>query len=141
MGTTTHTSCRIAGISGRTSTAGVAILVNASGTLGTTTSSARFKHSVEDIDPRFTEKLYDMRVVSFIYNDDETKRPQYGMIAEEVEKIMPEICVYDNDDSTQPVNTIQYHILVPMLLKELQVAVARINELDAKVTALELRIP
>lgn len=130
IGNAIHNTCAISGISGKTSTSGVAVLVNSSGILGTTTSSQRWKENIQPLDASVAAKLEQMRVVSFNYKDDKTKKIQYGMIAEEVLPIMPEICVFDNDDPNQPVNTIQYHILVPLLVKELQVQKARIDQLE-----------
>lgn len=133
---TSQTTCAIAGISGRTSTSGVAVLVNASNVLGTTTSSLRYKENVQTLPNSVAAKLEQMRVVQFTYKDDPDHKIQYGMIAEEMLPIMPEICVFDDDDPTKPVNTIQYHVLVPLLVKELQVQKARIDQLESTILKL-----
>ena len=66
----TQTSCLIAGISSATSTSGVAVLVNASGVLGTTTSSERFKNTISTIPAERAAKIHNLRPVDFYYNDD-----------------------------------------------------------------------
>lgn len=132
---TSQTKCAIAGISGRTSSAGVAVLVNSSGVLGTTTSSERFKENIHTLDNSVSAKLNQLRIVDFNYKDDPAKKIQYGVIAEEAAIPFPELAVYDNDDPNQPVNTIQYLSLIPLLIKELQVQKARIDELTSSTVA------
>lgn len=132
----TQTTTVVAGISGRPSPSGVAVLCNTNGQLGTTASSSRFKNNINSIDSTFTSKIYDMRVVSFIYNEDPTNKLQYGLIAEEVELVMPEICVYDSEEPEAPVNTVQYLSLIPILLKEIQVQKNRIDALETQLSSL-----
>jgi hypothetical protein len=132
----TQTSCAIAGISGKTSTSGVAVLVNASGVLGTTTSSLRFKENVQTLPNSVSAKLENLRIVQFNYKDDPNHKIQYGVIAEEAVNQYPELTVYDNDDPSQPVNTFQYLSLIPLLVKELQVQKARIDQLESQMQGL-----
>lgn len=108
------------GVSGRTSSAGVAVFVNNSGVLGTLTSSQRFKDDVVTLGADTSTKLQALRPVQFVYKpgvDDGSKTLQYGLIAEEVEKAFPELVVR-NDDGT--VQTVRYHFLTPLLLAEVQ---------------------
>jgi len=125
-----HTSCAIAGISNQTSTSGVAVFVNASGELGTTTSSERFKNSIETVSDAISRKIYDMRVVNFYYNDDPS-RIQYGMIAEEMAEILPEIVVRDNDEEDGLPRAIQYHLIQPLMIKQLQAHQTRLNAMPS----------
>ncbi len=109
----------IAGIYGATSSGGVSVYVNSSGRLGTQTSSLRFKEQVRDLGDT-TNALMKLRPVSFLYkpeyaNGDRTL--QYGLIAEEVAKVYPELVAYDNDG--QPY-TVRYQYLSTMLLNEVQ---------------------
>ncbi|MGO9303890.1 MAG: tail fiber domain-containing protein, partial [Candidatus Korobacteraceae bacterium] len=109
----------IAGIYGATSSGGVSVYINSSGRLGTQTSSLRFKEQVRDLGDT-TDALMKLRPVSFLYkpqyaNGDRTL--QYGLIAEEVAQVYPELVAYDNDG--QP-STVRYQYLTPMLLNELQ---------------------
>ena len=117
----THTAATIAGISGATSVGGVAVLVNASGELGTTTSSARFKEDVRDMADA-SDVLRKLRPVVFRYREDavgaeEAKTTQYGLIAEEVEQVAPELVANDLDGKPY---SVKYHELPALLLNELQ---------------------
>src|SRR2546430_16837378 len=80
-------TCYIAGITGQTSSGGVAVFINANGKLGTLTSSARFK---DDIKPmaNASETILALKPVTFRYKEeiDSEGIPQFGLIAEEVEK-------------------------------------------------------
>ncbi|MGD0932869.1 MAG: tail fiber domain-containing protein, partial [Candidatus Korobacteraceae bacterium] len=87
--------------------------------LGTVVSSRRFKDSIADMADS-SSKLFQLRPVTFFYKpqyDDGTHTLQYGLIAEEVAKVYPEMAVYDKDG--QPY-TVKYQLLAPMLLNELQ---------------------
>lgn len=88
-------SCKIAGISGATSTAGIPVLINTSGVLGTTTSSRRFKKDIIDLPNTVVDNLYKLSVRQFKYIEDEQQEIQYGLIAEEVADVMPELVVYE----------------------------------------------
>ena len=69
-----------------------------------------------------SQQLLALRPVTFRYNQassDGTKPIQYGLIAEELAEVYPDLVVYDKDGQVQ---TVQYHKLVPMLLNELQQA-------------------
>jgi hypothetical protein len=114
-----QTATYIAGISGETVSAGVEVYVNAKGQLGTITSSRRFKNDINDMG-RISEKLMNLRPVTFRYKDSAEKGPhplQYGLIAEEVAKIYPNLVQYDKQGKPF---TVYYHLLTPMLLNELQ---------------------
>ena len=126
LGNSSHTSCTIFGIDGKTSASGIAVLINASGVLGTTTSSVRFKQDIENIGD-YSSKIYDFRPVNFKYKKDPSVQ-QYGMIAEEVEKIMPELIVYD--DEGKPL-TIRYQFVPILMLNEMIKMKAMIERLEA----------
>jgi hypothetical protein len=131
----THTSAYISGISGVTVSGGVGVFINGNGQLGTLTSSRRFKSGIKDMG-NVSDKLMQLRPVTFRYKDTAEKGPhslQYGLIAEEVAKVYPELVQYDK--SGKPF-TIYYHLLTPMLLNELQ-KVHRQNEAQkAEITAI-----
>jgi len=114
-GENTNNRTYIANINGVTSSGGAAVYCNANGQLGTTTSSRRFKDNITDIDN--SEKLYDLRPVRFTYKADEGQYPQYGLIAEEVEPVLPDLICYNQDGLPQ---TVFYQHLPAMMLKELQ---------------------
>ena len=116
-----HTQAHMAGIHGATSAGGIAVLVNASGVLGTTTSSARFKQDVRDMGDA-SDLLMRLRPVTFRYTEDavgadESKTPQYGLIAEEVAEVAPELVAPDLDGKPY---SVKYHELPALLLNEVQ---------------------
>ncbi|HZU43535.1 MAG TPA: tail fiber domain-containing protein [Terriglobales bacterium] len=92
------------------------VFVNSNGQLGTLASSARYKHDIHDMDER-SGGLFRLRPVTFRYNFDSDGERQYGLIAEEVEKIYPELVTRDEEGKPE---SVQYHELIPMLLNELQ---------------------
>ncbi len=109
----------MAGIYGTTSSDGVPVYINFNGQLGTSPSSLRFKEQVHDMGDS-SSKLFQLRPVTFFYKpqyDDGSHQLQYGLIAEEVAKVYPDMVAYDKDG--QPY-TVKYQLLAPMLLNELQ---------------------
>jgi hypothetical protein len=96
------------------------------GQLGLVTSSARYKRDIETMANR-SEGLLKLRPVTFSYKDDTAAAPHYGLIAEEVAAVYPELVTRTVSGEVQ---TVKYHELIPMLLNELQ-------RLQGKVTALE----
>jgi trimeric autotransporter adhesin len=109
----------IAGIHDSTSSGGTEVFVNSSGKLGISTSSRRFKDDILDMGDA-SSKLFQLRPVTFFYKpqyDDGSHILQYGLIAEEVAKVYPDLVVYGTDGQPQAV---RYHLLTPMLLNELQ---------------------
>ncbi len=125
----------IAGISGRDSPGGVTVFVNSDGKLGTTTSSRRFKEDIREIGQE-SDGLMRLRPVAFRYRTeiDPTKLTQYGLIAEEVAEVYPDLVVFDRDGRPE---TVRYHLLVPMLLNEVQKDRKTITELKARLERLE----
>lgn len=105
----------VAGISGATVT-GAEVVVNSAGQLGVATSSARFKRDIRDMGEA-SRRLMKLRPVSFFYKDDQAGARQYGLVAEEVEQVYPELVTYGTDGK---VETVRYSMLTPMLLNELQ---------------------
>ena len=118
IGGTNQSTTYIAGISGQTSASGVAVFVNSSGQLGTTTSSRRYKEQIADMDAE-SDVLLKLRPVSFYYRPelDETHLRQYGLVAEEVAEVAPGLVAYDKDGTPQ---TVRYHFVNAMLLNEVQ---------------------
>ena len=107
----------------------------------TNPSSRHVKHGVADMDDP-TDLLMKLRPVSFYYNSDtEDAHLQYGLIAEEAEKILPSIVDipdgYVDEDReyspTEPVPGIDYSKLVPLLLAAIQHMEKRIEALEEKI--------
>ena len=92
IGNGTHTGAQLYGVYGVTTSGGIAVYANSSGVLGTATSSKKFKNTINDIIDDKTNKLHNLEVKSFYYNDDVDKKYlQYGLIAEDVAKIYPKL--------------------------------------------------
>jgi len=127
-----QTNAYVQGIFGATSTVGSPVFVNSSGKLGTTTSSRRFKTDIRDIGD-ISRKLLKLRPVSFRYKKeiDPDGTLQYGLIAEEVAKVMPDLVL--NGDDGKPY-TVKYHLLAALLLNEVQ---KQHQTLQAQETALQ----
>ena len=111
----TQKSTFIAGIAG-TAVTGSTVVVSSNGKLGVATSSARFKEAVKPMD-KASEAILELRPVTFRYKEeiDPEGAPQFGLIAEEVEKVDPDLVVRDEDGK---VNTVRYEAVNAMLLNE-----------------------
>jgi hypothetical protein len=116
------------GVFGVVSGGAVPVVINAAGLLGTVVSSKRFKHDIKDI-PYASSSVLDLRPVTFVYNGDLEERKQYGLIAEEVEEILPDLVVRNEDGE---IETVQYHILPVLLLNEIKKLNERIAILESR---------
>jgi polyhydroxyalkanoate synthesis regulator phasin len=112
----TQNGAFIAGISGVTVANGVGVIVNSSGKLGTVVSSARFKEAIKPMDEA-SEAILALRPVSFRYKHDIDPEgiPQFGLVAEQVEKVNPDLVVRGEDGK---VMTVRYDAVNAMLLNE-----------------------
>ena len=106
----------IRGISGATAAGGAAVFVNSSGRLGTLTSSARFKDEIKPMG-NASEAILALKPVSFRYKKDIDPQglPQFGLVAEEVEKVNPDLVIREADGRPQ---TVRYEQVNAMLLNE-----------------------
>jgi len=114
----THVKTFVAGIRGVTT--GVAdaipVLIDSTGQLGTASSTRRVKHNIQDMGNN-SAAIYQLRPVTFAYNGDASETRQYGLIAEEVAEVFPEMVVLDGNGQPE---TVQYHVLPVLLLNEIQ---------------------
>ena len=141
----TQTSTFIAGISGNAVPNGVSVIIGPGGKLGTVVSSARFKEEIKPM-AKASEAILKLKPVSFRYKHelDPASIPQFGLVAEQVEKIAPELVA--RDDEGKP-HTVRYDAVNAMLLNEflkehgvVQQQQATINELKTTVAQQEKRI-
>ena len=109
----TQTVTYVAGVAGVNVTGGTEVVVNSSGKLGVVRSSARYKHDITDVGAR-SDGLMKLRPVTFRYNNDPAGTLQYGLVAEEVAKVYPELVVYGPDGKPM---TVRYSMLSAILLK------------------------
>jgi hypothetical protein len=116
----TQTSLYAAGIYGvTTGTAAIEVFVDASGQLGTKSSSIRFKEDVHDMADA-SDGLLQLRPVTYRYKQpytDGSKPVDYGLIAEEVAQVYPDLVARNANGQ---VETVQYSKLTPMLVNEVQ---------------------
>jgi hypothetical protein len=105
----------IAGINGSVVT-GAAVYVTSSGQLGVLASSERYKTEVAPMGAN-SAKLRQLRPVRFHLKTDPTQTVQYGLIAEEVGQVYPELVI--RNESGQ-IEGVRYEELAPMLLNEVQ---------------------
>ena len=101
--------------------------MNSSGKLGIVMSSARFKRDIHDMG-NSSAALMKLRPVTFKYRNDPEGIRQYGLVAEEVAPIYPELVSYGADGK---VETVRYLTLTAMLLNELQKQ-TRLNQRQAE---------
>ena len=124
----------IAGISGVAVT-GAQVVVNASGKLGVAGSSARFKEQIKPMD-KASESVLALKPVTFHYKKelDPDKLPQFGLIAEEVEKVNPELVVRDDEGKAL---TVRYEAVNAMLLNEFLKAHRKVEEQEAGIAEMK----
>jgi len=111
-----HTDTFIAGINGVTVPNGVGVVVNPQGHLGTVVSSARYKENVQPMD-KASEAILALQPVTFRYKHELDPKgiPQFGLVAEQVEKVNPDLVA--RDDQGKPY-TVRYEAVNAMLLNE-----------------------
>src|SRR4029434_7577138 len=117
IGTTgTHTKTFIAGISGATVAGGVGVIVGTNGQLGTVISSERYKNDIKPME-KASEAILKLEPVTFRYKKefDPDGIPQFGLVAEQVEKVNPDLVA--RDDQGKPYS-VRYEAVNAMLLNE-----------------------
>jgi hypothetical protein len=131
-----ETSTYIAGISGIGVSSGTTVVVNGNGQLGVESSSRRYKEDIQDMGDTSTGLLR-LRPVTFHYkkpDSDGSKPLEYGLIAEEVADVYPELVVRGMNGQ---VESIQYQKLPAMLLNELQKQYQQIQSQSGQIEALQ----
>ena len=109
-------SCFIGEIFGATSSSGTAVFINSDGRLGTTTSSQRFKQDIEPM-AKTSEALFALKPVTFRYKKaiDPQGTAQFGLVAEDVEAVNPDLVVRDKGGKA---HSVRYDAVNAMLLNE-----------------------
>jgi hypothetical protein len=125
----------IAGIKGVT-VAGVPVLVSSSGQLGVQTSSERYKQDIEPMAER-SGSLMRLKPVTFHYKADPDGALQYGLIAEQVGAVYPDLVVKDSEGRIQ---AIRYQELAPVLLNEMQKQARDLKHKDVEIATLNARL-
>ncbi len=125
----------ISGISGKTAAGGAAVFVAPGGKLGTVTSSRRFKKDIADMNAA-SETLLALRPVTFRYKPelDQAGIPQYGLVAEEVAQVNPDLVVRDEKGE---IYTVRYEAVNAMLLNEFLKEHRKVEEQQATINQLK----
>lgn len=128
-----QTRAFIAGVFARTTGHPTTLLVQVdqNGQLGTAASSRRYKQDIQDMGSS-TERLFGLRPVTFRYKVHPDGPVHFGLIAEEVDEVMPELVVRGKDGQTE---TVAYQELAPMLLNEVQKQRRELQVLKAELEA------
>jgi hypothetical protein len=132
-----QTKTFIAGIRGVT-TGGTAIpvLIDGNGQLGTLSSARRFKKEIQPMD-NTSEAVLSLRPVTFHYKSDNTNTPQFGLIAEEVAEVNPDLVVRDENGD---IYTVRYEAVNAMLLNESLKEHKKVEELEANAASQQKQI-
>jgi hypothetical protein len=139
IGDTAQTQTFISGIYNVTPaiSGGLPVVIDSAGQLGTTSSSRRFKTDIADMGDT-TETLMTLRPVQFRYIAHGPGAPlQYGLIAEEVAEVAPELVAHSADGE---IETVFYDKVNAMLLNQVQTQQRQIEKLESRLAELESRV-
>jgi hypothetical protein len=127
----THKNTYIAGIYGVTVSRGIGVIVDSTGHLGTTTSSARFKDNIKPMD-KTSEAILSLQPVTFRYKHDLDPDgiPQFGLVAEDVAKVNPDLVARDEEGKPY---TVRYEAVNAMLLNEFLKEHCKNEQQEAKI--------
>jgi Chaperone of endosialidase len=133
-----QTSAYIRGISGVTVASGATVIVDAHGHLGTVQSSARFKDEIKPMD-KASEAILALKPVTFRYKKelDPEGIPQFGLVAEQVEKVDSDLVARDENGQLY---SVRYEAVNAMLLNEFLKEHRKVEEQDRKIRAQEATI-
>ena len=112
------------------------VLIDGAGQLGTASSSKRFKHDIKPMG-KASEGILALEPVTFHYKSDSANIPQFGLIAEEVEKVDPDLVVRDGNGE---IYTVRHDAVNAMLLNEFLKEHRKVQELtkDFQATVAQL---
>jgi len=128
-------SCFIGNIRGRTPANAntIQVVIDSAGQLGTPSSSRRFKKEIQPMDSA-SESILALKPVTFHYKSDNTGTPQFGLIAEEVAEVNPDLVVRDEKGD---IYTVRYDAVNAMLLNEFLKEHRKIEQQEATITELK----
>ena len=134
----TQTATYIAGINGAMVAGGVGVVIDTQGHLGTIVSSGRFKDNVKPMGEA-SEEIFSLEPVTFRYKKylDPQGSPQFGLVAEEVEKVNPDLVV--RDDQGKPY-TVRYEAVNAMLLNEFLKEHRKVEEQSSQIARQDYKV-
>jgi uncharacterized coiled-coil protein SlyX len=117
---------------------GVGVIVGNNGRLGTVVSSARLKDEIKPMD-KASEAILALKPVTFRYKQelDPDGIPQFGLVAEDVEKVNPDLVAHDEQGKAY---TVRYEAVNAMLLNEFLKEHRKVEEQDGKQKELEATV-
>jgi trimeric autotransporter adhesin len=114
----------------------VNVVIDSNGQLGTLSSSRRFKNEIKPMD-QTSEAVLALKPVTFHYKSDQTGTPQFGLIAEDVAKVNPDLVVRDKKGE---IETVRYEAVNAMLLNEFIKAHRKMEEQGAMIAQQQRQI-
>jgi hypothetical protein len=128
----------ITGISGQTVVGGTAVFVDSSGKLGTMSASTRFSDEIKPMD-KASEAILTLKPVTFRYKQDIDPKSvrQFGLIAEEVEKVNPDLV---SRDEKGKIYSVRYDAVNAMLLNEFLKEHGKVEKLETTVACQQKQI-
>jgi len=114
----------------------VPVLIDSAGQLGTMSSSRRFKKEIEPMG-KTSESLLALKPVTFHYKSDIKDAMQFGLIAEDVAAVNPDLVVRDEKGE---IYTVRYDAVNAMLLNEFLKEHHKVEEQDAGITQLKFTV-
>ena len=135
VGANVSTSCFIENIRGTTTANNDAIpvLIDSFGQLGTMSSSRRFKDEIKPMD-KASEAILALKPVTFHYKSDKSNRPEFGLIAEDVAEVNPDLVVCDKEGE---IYSVRYDAVNAMLLNEFLKEHRTVQEQQASIAGLK----
>jgi uncharacterized coiled-coil protein SlyX len=134
-GADVNNSCFIGNIRGVTTpnADAVPVLIDSAGQLGTMSSSRRFKEEIKPMD-KASESILALKPVTFHYKSDNTGTAQFGLIAEEVARVNPDLVVRDKNGE---IYTVRYDAVNAMLLNEFLKEHGKVEEQEKTIAELK----
>jgi len=135
LGADVSNSCFIGSIRGVTTAIddAIPVLIDAAGQLGTTSSSRRYKTDIKPME-KASESILALKPVSFRYKVHKDTTPQFGLIAEEVAQVNPDLVVRDNNGE---IYTVRYDAVNAMLLNEFLKEHRKVQEQETTIAQLK----
>ena len=138
IGNTNIRATYISGISGQTVVGGAAVFVDSSGKLGTMSASTRFSDEIKPMD-KASEAILTLKPVTFRYEQEIDPRSirQFGLIAEQVDKVNPDLV---GRDEKGKIYSVRYDAVNAMLLNEFLKEHGKVEKLETTVARQQKQI-
>ena len=132
VGENVNNTTWIGNVFGTTTVSGTTqpVIVSETGQLGTISSSRRFKKQIEPMD-QASESILALKPVTFNYKTDKTNTPQFGLVAEDVAAVNPDLVVRDENGE---IYSVRYEAVNAMLLNEFLKEHRKVSQLEATLT-------